>query len=195
MLLRAVWQLCVRCFNERKHPNHSTFASVLHSSLASPWDPLRCAWRWKLWSCLVFSFRLDSCTGHSCRWACFHFYLFKVRKNKKSQRSGTKNQRFCCCAVWYYLLVNVVVFSHEVCRFRITVCTSLTGKPLRRPFSMMVLFSASTFLVPQLRPDAVVHADCLHGLLRLPLGHLPVLLSAERRWHGRSGFCVHHGPT
>uniref|UniRef100_H3C5G0 MPV17 mitochondrial membrane protein like n=1 Tax=Tetraodon nigroviridis TaxID=99883 RepID=H3C5G0_TETNG len=36
--------------------------------------------------------------------------------------------------------------------------------------------------VSELCADAAVHANGLHGLLRLPLGHLPLLLPAERRW-------------
>lgn len=83
MLLRAVWQLCVRRFNEQKYPNHSTFTSVLHPSLTSPWDPLRRACRWKTLIRVLFS--LSDWTHvlaiHAGK-PVFHFYLFKVRKNK-----------------------------------------------------------------------------------------------------------------
>lgn len=51
------------------------------------------------------------------------------------------------------------------------------------------------FAAPELRPDAAVLADGLHGLLRLPLGQLPVLLPAERRRHCQRGSGLHHGPS
>lgn len=49
--------------------------------------------------------------------------------------------------------------------------------------------------VSELCSDAAVHANGLHGLLRLPVGHLPLLLPAERRRHccRRSGLCS--GPS
>lgn len=52
--------------------------------------------------------------------------------------------------------------------------------------------NTESFSVPELCSDAVVHANGLHGLLRLPLGHLPLLLPAERRWHccRGSGLCA-----
>lgn len=49
--------------------------------------------------------------------------------------------------------------------------------------------------VSELCPDAVVHANGLHGLLRLPLGHLPLLLPAERRWHCCRGSGLCPGPS
>lgn len=61
----------------------------------------------------------------------------------------------------------------------------------------MLLLLPLTFdpSVPELRPDAALLANGLHGLLRLPLGHLPLLLSAERRRHSCCGSGLHHGPS
>lgn len=49
--------------------------------------------------------------------------------------------------------------------------------------------------VPELRPDAALHANGLHGLLRLPLGLLPLLFPAERRRHRCRGPGLRHGPS
>ena len=57
------------------------------------------------------------------------------------------------------------------------------------------LSSCCLFTVSELCPDAALHENGLHGLLRLPLGHLPVLLTAERWRHGRRGSGLHHGPS
>lgn len=61
----------------------------------------------------------------------------------------------------------------------------------------MLWLSPLTFdpSVPELRPDAALHANGLHGLLRLPLGLLPLLLPAERRRHGCRGTGLRHGPS
>lgn len=44
--------------------------------------------------------------------------------------------------------------------------------------------SSSCSSVPELRPGAAVRAHHLHRLLRLRLGHFPLLLPAEWRRHG-----------
>lgn len=40
----------------------------------------------------------------------------------------------------------------------------------------------------QLRPGSRSLEDRLHRTLRLPVGHLPLLFTTERRWHVRVGF-------
>lgn len=125
----------------------TTFTSALHSPLTSRWDPLRCAWRWKLWPCLVFSFRLDSCTGHSCRWACFHFYLFKVRKNKNLRGVELKIRDFA--AVLSDIIYWLMLFFHMKCVDSESQCAPWQENLSEDPFpwwssSLLLLSSSST---------------------------------------------------
>lgn len=52
-----------------------------------------------------------------------------------------------------------------------------------------------SFSVSELCSDAVVHANSLHGRLRLPLGHLPLFLPAERRRHRCRSSGLPSGPS